>query len=84
MVLGELYLPLSLRGDERNIGGHQKRKMYWELLEQEKKYSCPQYNSFIEIGEVLGNCYRFSNFCMPQLRQDSYTFFSHASKTLSG
>jgi len=25
MVLGELYLPLSLRGDERNIGGHQKK-----------------------------------------------------------
>jgi hypothetical protein len=24
MVLGELYLPLSLTGDEENIGGHQK------------------------------------------------------------
>jgi hypothetical protein len=26
MILGELYLPLSLRGDERNIGGHKKKK----------------------------------------------------------
>jgi hypothetical protein len=25
MVLEELYLPLSLRGDEGNIGGHQKK-----------------------------------------------------------
>jgi hypothetical protein len=24
MVLGELYLPLSLREDEGNIGGHKK------------------------------------------------------------
>jgi hypothetical protein len=24
MVLGELYLPFSLRGDKENIGGHQK------------------------------------------------------------
>jgi hypothetical protein len=26
MVLGELYLPLCLRGDERNIGGYKKKK----------------------------------------------------------
>jgi hypothetical protein len=26
MMLGELYLPVSLRGDERNIGGYQKKK----------------------------------------------------------
>jgi hypothetical protein len=25
MVLGDLYLPLSLRGDEENISGHQKK-----------------------------------------------------------
>jgi hypothetical protein len=30
MILGELYLPLSLRGDERNIGDHKKRKGYYE------------------------------------------------------
>jgi hypothetical protein len=32
MILRELYLPLSLRGDERNIGGHKKRDVlgnYW-------------------------------------------------------
>jgi hypothetical protein len=29
MVLGKLYLSLSLRGDKRNIGGRQKRKKYW-------------------------------------------------------
>jgi hypothetical protein len=28
MILGELYLPLSLRGDERNIGNHKKKKRY--------------------------------------------------------
>jgi hypothetical protein len=36
IVLGELYLPLSLRGDEENIGGHQKTRGIGELLEQEK------------------------------------------------
>jgi hypothetical protein len=25
MILRELYLPLSLRGDEENIGSHQKK-----------------------------------------------------------
>jgi hypothetical protein len=25
MVLGKFYLPLSLRGDEGNISGHQKK-----------------------------------------------------------
>jgi hypothetical protein len=34
MVLGELYLPLSLRGDEENIGGHKKKERgIGELLE---------------------------------------------------
>jgi hypothetical protein len=35
MVLGELYLPLSLRGDEENIGGHKKKRErgIGELLE---------------------------------------------------
>ena len=37
MVLGELYLPLSFRRDEENIGGHQKKgRDNGELLEQEK------------------------------------------------
>jgi hypothetical protein len=35
MVLGELYLPLSLRGDEGNIGGH-KKKRYRETAEKKK------------------------------------------------
>jgi hypothetical protein len=26
IVFGELYLPLSLRRDKRNIGGHRKKK----------------------------------------------------------
>jgi hypothetical protein len=36
VVLGELYLPLSLRGDEGNIGGYPKKKGrgIGELLEQ--------------------------------------------------
>jgi hypothetical protein len=36
MVLWELYLPLSLRGHERSIGGLKKRRDIGELLEQEK------------------------------------------------
>jgi hypothetical protein len=35
IVLGELYLP-PLRGDEKNIGGHKKKRGIGELLEQEK------------------------------------------------
>jgi hypothetical protein len=35
-VLGELYLPLSLRGDEKNIGGHKKWRGIGKLLKQEK------------------------------------------------
>jgi hypothetical protein len=31
-----LYLPLSLRGDEENIGGHKKWRGIGKLLEQEK------------------------------------------------
>jgi hypothetical protein len=35
VVLVELYLPLSLRGDEGNIGGNQKKERgIGELLEQ--------------------------------------------------
>jgi hypothetical protein len=41
IVLGELYLPLSLRGDEENIGGHQKNERYWGTAGARKKYSCP-------------------------------------------
>jgi hypothetical protein len=40
MVLGELYLSLSLRGDEENIGGHQKKR-YWGTAEARKKHSYP-------------------------------------------
>jgi hypothetical protein len=35
MVLGELY-PLSLRGDEKNIGGHQKKERYWGIAGEKK------------------------------------------------
>jgi hypothetical protein len=42
MVLGKLYLPLSLREDKGNIGGHQKkRRGIVELLEQEKNIVVP-------------------------------------------
>jgi hypothetical protein len=42
MVLEELYLPLSLRGDEGNIGDHQKKgRGIGELLEQEKSIVVP-------------------------------------------
>jgi hypothetical protein len=41
MVLGELYLPLSLRGDEGNIGGHQKKgRGIGELLEMLSPMHC--------------------------------------------
>jgi hypothetical protein len=33
MVLEELYLPLSSRGDEGNIGGHKKERGIGKLLE---------------------------------------------------
>jgi hypothetical protein len=36
MILGDLYLPLSLRGDQRNIGGH-KKKRYYETARGKKK-----------------------------------------------
>jgi hypothetical protein len=32
VVLEELYLPLSLRGDGENISGHKKKKGIGELL----------------------------------------------------
>jgi hypothetical protein len=54
MILGELYLPFSLRGDERNISGHQKKERCWELLEQEKKHNSPQYVSFMGIRRGIG------------------------------
>jgi hypothetical protein len=37
-----------LREDEENIGGHRKRKMYRRTAGVRKKYSCPQYDSFVE------------------------------------
>jgi hypothetical protein len=40
MILGEFYLPFSLRGDEGNIGDHKKRGIR-ELLEQEKSIAVP-------------------------------------------
>jgi hypothetical protein len=55
MILGELYLSLSLRGDDENIGGHKKQgRGIRELLEQEKKYSYLQYNSFMKIERGIG------------------------------
>jgi hypothetical protein len=54
MVLGKLYLLLSLRRDEGNINGHQKKERYWGTAGARKKYNCPQYDSFMGIGEVLG------------------------------
>jgi hypothetical protein len=55
MVLRELYLPLSLREDEGNIGDHQKKQRgIGELLEQEKSIAVPQYDSFIGIRGGIG------------------------------
>jgi hypothetical protein len=36
IVLGELYLPLCLRGYEGNIGSHKKGRDIRELLEKKK------------------------------------------------
>jgi hypothetical protein len=37
MVLGELYLSFSLRGDEVNIGDHQKKgEKYWGTTRAKK------------------------------------------------
>jgi hypothetical protein len=47
MVLGELYLPLSLRGDARNIGGYFEGR-------------CEKYWWLPKKGEVLRNCWRKS------------------------
>jgi hypothetical protein len=41
MVLGELYLSLYLRRDEKNIGGYRKKRAIWKLLEQEKNIVIP-------------------------------------------
>jgi hypothetical protein len=37
MVLEELYLSLSLREDERNIGSHKKNEMYEGTARARKK-----------------------------------------------
>jgi hypothetical protein len=37
MVFGKLYLPLSLRGDEGNIGGKKKEERYWKTTGARKK-----------------------------------------------
>jgi hypothetical protein len=37
MVLGELYLPLFSRGDEKNIGGQQKKGEVLENCWSKKK-----------------------------------------------
>ena len=47
VILGELYLPLSLRGDEENTGSHKKKERYRGIIGARKKYSCPQYDSFM-------------------------------------
>jgi hypothetical protein len=41
MVLGELYLSFSLRGDKGNISGHKKGRGIEELLEKEKNIAIP-------------------------------------------
>jgi hypothetical protein len=41
MVLWELYLPLSLRGHERSIGGLKKRKRYWRIVGARKNIAVP-------------------------------------------
>jgi hypothetical protein len=38
MVLRELYLFLSLRRDEKNIGGHRKKRQLLENYWSKKKY----------------------------------------------
>jgi hypothetical protein len=40
MVLGELYLPLSLRGDEENSGDHKKDEVLGNCWSKKKKYNC--------------------------------------------
>jgi hypothetical protein len=55
MVVGELYLPFSLREDEENIGGHKKRRGIGELLQQEKSIVVPQYDSFMGIRGGIGD-----------------------------
>ena len=44
MVLGKLYLPLSLRGDERNIGGHKKEREILGDAKEEKVVHHFQYD----------------------------------------
>jgi hypothetical protein len=33
-----------------------KGERYWETAEARKKHSCPQYDSSMRIGKVLGDC----------------------------
>ena len=55
MVLGELYLYFSLRGDEENIGGHQKkRERYWRTPREEKVAYLSQYDSFTRLNGGIG------------------------------
>ena len=49
MLRGKIQLPLYLREDDRNISDHQKRERYWGTTRARKKYSYPQYDSFIGI-----------------------------------
>jgi hypothetical protein len=50
MVSGELSPPFFEGKEERNIGGHRKKGKYWGTAGARKKYSYPQYDSFMGIG----------------------------------
>jgi hypothetical protein len=54
MVLGELYLSLSLREDEGNISGHQKKGEVLGTAGARKKHNSPQYVSFMGIRRGIG------------------------------
>jgi hypothetical protein len=54
MVLRKLYLPISLRGDEKNIGGHQEKEMYLGTAREEKIVYLPQYDSFMGMRGGIG------------------------------
>jgi hypothetical protein len=60
MVLEELYLLLSLREDEGNIDGHQKKVRGIEGLLEKKSSTFTQYDSFMEMRVVSEGCWRCS------------------------
>jgi hypothetical protein len=60
--LGEIQLPLYLRGDERDIGDHYKKKGGQErgAIGVSNLAYLPQYNRFIGTGDEKGSCCRCS------------------------